>query len=68
VIKLALALAAGLTLPALALLNYSPGQPAASGRDALQWAYAGLPSLLKCIAIIWLSRISAHAFSRKASS
>ena len=68
VIKLALALAAGLTLPALTLLNYLPGQPSASGSHELQWAYAGLPSLLKCIAIIWLSRISAHAFSRKASS
>lgn len=59
IIKLALALAAGLALPALALLSYSPGQPALEGNnlDALQWAYAGVPCILKCIAIVALGRV-----------
>ena len=69
IIKLALALAAGLALPALGLLNYGPGQPGLEGNnlDALQWAYAGVPCVLKCIAFAWLGRISAAAFTRKES-
>lgn len=58
VIKLALAAAAGLALPALALLQYMPGNAsAASNIDALQWAYAGVPFALKCLAIVALSRV-----------
>ena len=60
VIKLALALSAGLALPALAILGYMPGQ--AVGTDspspgAIHWAYAGLPCVLKCIAVIALGRV-----------
>jgi Na+/melibiose symporter-like transporter len=53
--KLALAAAAGLVLPALSGLGYQPG--AASGSDelqALQWVYAGLPCMLKLIALVML--------------
>lgn len=59
IIKLALALAAGLALPALGLMNYGPGQPGLEGNnlDALQWAYAGVPCVLKCIAIIALGHV-----------
>jgi Na+/melibiose symporter-like transporter len=58
IIKLALAAAAGLTLPALALLQYTPGDAsAASNIGALHWAYAGVPCALKCIAIVALSRV-----------
>lgn len=58
VIKLALAAAAGLALPALALLHYVPGDASsASNTGALQWAYAGVPCLLKCLAIAALSRV-----------
>jgi GPH family glycoside/pentoside/hexuronide:cation symporter len=59
VIKLALAAAAGFALPALALLNYIPGQSNAqpSSLIALQWAYAGVPCLLKCIAIVFLGKL-----------
>lgn len=59
VIKLALAAAAGFALPALALLNYIPGQSDAqpSSLIALQWAYAGVPCLLKCIAIVFLGKL-----------
>jgi glycoside/pentoside/hexuronide:cation symporter, GPH family len=59
--KLALAAAAGLALPVLAWLNYTPGLSgqAAQGINALQWAYAGLPCGLKIIAIgalVWAGR------------
>ena len=58
VIKLALALAAGLALPALAGLNYAPGD-GGSGNNltALQWAYAGIPCGLKCLAMLALSYV-----------
>lgn len=58
VIKLALAAAAGLALPVLALLQYAPGEPSQfSNIHALQWAYAGVPCLLKAVAIAALSRV-----------
>lgn len=58
VIKLALALAAGLTLPALAGLHYTPGDAdPANNLTALQWAYAGVPCGLKCLAILALSYV-----------
>ncbi|MDQ5888871.1 MAG: glycoside/pentoside/hexuronide:cation symporter, family, partial [Pseudomonadota bacterium] len=46
--KLSLALAAGLALPLLALLDYQPG--GSSGLAALSWVYALLPCGLKCLA------------------
>ena len=58
VIKLALAAAAGLALPALAGLGFSPGQaPETNNLTALHWAYAGVPCLLKLFAIIALGRL-----------
>lgn len=57
VIKLALALAAGLTLPILSGLGYQPGISSPDNNlSALQWAYAGIPIALKCIAIAALWR------------
>ncbi len=57
VIKLALALAAGLTLPILSGLDYQPGIGSPDNNlSALQWAYAGIPIALKCIAIAALWR------------
>jgi len=50
--KFALALS-GLTLPVLAWLDYHPGQ--AAGFE-LNWVYAGVPCLLKTIALILLMR------------
>ncbi len=58
VAKLALAAAAGLVLPALSGFGYQPGR--ATGIDelqALQWVYAGLPCMLKLIALITLGRV-----------
>ena len=61
VIKLALALAAGITLPALAGLHYSPGDGSPGNNlAALQWAYAGIPCGLKCCAILALSFVDDH--------
>jgi Na+/melibiose symporter-like transporter len=57
VIKLALALAAGLTLPILSGLDYQPGISSPDNNlSALRWAYAGIPIALKCIAIAALWR------------
>ena len=49
--KTALAVAAGATLPALALAGYEPGAPADDGRRALSAAYALVPCALKLAAI-----------------
>ena len=49
--KSALALAAGVTLPALALMGYEPGSSADDGRTALAAAYALAPCALKLVAI-----------------
>jgi Na+/melibiose symporter-like transporter len=60
VIKMALALSAGLALPALAWLDYLPGQALGSSDGspgAIHWAYAGLPCILKCVAIAALGRV-----------
>jgi Na+/melibiose symporter-like transporter len=58
VAKLALAAAAGLVLPALSVLGYQPGSTAGSHElQALQWVYAGLPCMLKLIALVMLSRV-----------
>ena len=54
--KTALALAAGATLPALALAGYEPGAPAQDGRAALAAAYALVPCALKLAAlqVLWI--------------
>lgn len=70
IIKLALAFAAGLALPILGLLSYAPGQSMLDSNNlhALQWAYAGVPCVLKCIAIVALGRVEPKSnFSRSTS-
>ncbi len=52
--KLALA-ASGLTLPLLAWFDYHPGTPA--GME-LAWAYAGVPCILKLVALLLLTRLT----------
>ncbi|MBP6903315.1 MAG: MFS transporter [Burkholderiaceae bacterium] len=56
--KLNLALAAGLALPALQWLGYTPGGRDAAGLQALSIAYAALPCLLKAGAatLLWQQR------------
>ena len=59
--KLNLAFAAGIALPALALLGYTPGARGAEALGALSFAYAILPSALKLgaaalLAIAWRTR------------
>ncbi|MCY4243704.1 MAG: MFS transporter, partial [Rhodobacter sp.] len=49
--KSALALAAGATLPALALAGYEPGTSGQDGRAAIAAAYALVPCALKLAAI-----------------
>lgn len=57
--KGALALATGLTLPALGLAGYQPGEPlTAQTAIALSIAYAAVPCLLKLGTMIWLWRQS----------
>ncbi|GAB2902115.1 MFS transporter [Uliginosibacterium flavum] len=56
VAKLNLALAAGLSLPLLAWLGYVPGSTDEQGHMALAWVYAGVPALLKCLALALLWR------------
>jgi glycoside/pentoside/hexuronide:cation symporter, GPH family len=53
--KCSLAAAAGLCLPGLALLGYQPGT--SEGLEGLLWVYAGLPCLLKLVAIGLQSKI-----------
>jgi Na+/melibiose symporter-like transporter len=54
VTKLNLALAAGVALPALALLGYRPGEQGDEARAALTAVYALLPLLLKAAALCLL--------------
>jgi Na+/melibiose symporter-like transporter len=59
--KLNLALAAGIALPALALLGYAPGSRSAEALGALAFAYAVLPCALKLaaaalLALAWRTR------------
>ncbi|MDP5238154.1 MFS transporter [Uliginosibacterium sp. 31-16] len=58
--KLNLALAAGLSLPLLAWLGYVPGSTDAQGHVALAWVYAGVPAILKCmaLALLWRQRVA----------
>lgn len=62
--KLNLALAAGLALPLLEWLGYTPGTQDAAGLFALTVGYAVLPCILKLFAMgaLWIWRIS---FDRK---
>ena len=50
VTKLNLALAAGLALPLLGWLGYTPGTASEDGLAALTWAYAVVPCLIKLLA------------------
>jgi len=52
--KLALALAAGIALPLLALLSHPAG--GLSQPQVLPWLYAGLPVLIKLLAVLALQR------------
>jgi Na+/melibiose symporter-like transporter len=57
--KMNLALAAGIALPLLDLLGYTPGMRTAETPRALAWVYAGLPCVLKLAAIaalVWFQR------------
>jgi len=58
--KLNLALAAGLSLPALQWLGYAPGSRSPAALDALAIAYAALPCLLKLAAatLLWTHRFA----------
>ena len=50
--KLNLALAAGLALPALQALGYTPGAQDADALGALTWVYGGLPCVFKLLALV----------------
>jgi Na+/melibiose symporter-like transporter len=52
--KLNLALAAGLALPALGLLGYTPGSRDPAALQMLTWAYCLLPCFLKLVATVLL--------------
>ena len=56
VTKMNLAMAAGIALPMLELLGYTPGNTNATGSEALGIAYALVPCGLKCIAALLLWR------------
>jgi Na+/melibiose symporter-like transporter len=58
VTKLNLALAAGLALPSLQWLHYTPGVRDATGLRALAWVYMGVPVVLKLMAawLLWHDR------------
>jgi GPH family glycoside/pentoside/hexuronide:cation symporter len=67
-IKLNLALAAGLALPLLAALGYTPGARDAAALSALTWAYCLLPCVLKLAAAGLLWRLwmrSPHSEDRR---
>jgi GPH family glycoside/pentoside/hexuronide:cation symporter len=59
--KLNLALAAGIALPLLGWLDYSPGESGAHGLAALAFVYAIVPCVLKLGALFALSRFRAAA-------
>jgi GPH family glycoside/pentoside/hexuronide:cation symporter len=67
--KLNLALAAGLALPLLGWWGYEPGSRSPQGLQALGWAYAVLPCILKLLAASALWRWSRrHQISLRRSS
>lgn len=58
--KLNLALAAGLALPLLQWAGFVPGQRDAASLQALAWAYAVVPCVLKLAALALLWRVRPH--------
>ncbi len=68
--KLALAVAVGMALPAIALAGFDPANPTDSGLQALALIYALLPAFLKAVAIalVWRFPLTArrHAVIRRA--
>lgn len=64
VTKLNLALAAGLTLPLLAALGYTPGSRDAAALQALTTVYCLLPCALKALAAAALYRFFVHSAER----
>jgi len=50
--KLNLALAAGLALPVLQALGYTPGSQDPHALEALSWVYGGLPCVFKLLAML----------------
>jgi Na+/melibiose symporter-like transporter len=65
--KLALALAAGLALPMLAWLGYTPGTPSTGTLPPLVIAYCLLPAAMKIVAAAMLRGFSMEKTSRLAS-
>ena len=59
--KLNLALAAGIALPLLAALGYSPGVQEPQALRALALVYAALPCALKLVAVVLLASFGARA-------
>lgn len=68
--KLSLALAAGASLPLLALAGYQAGSDDRGAIAALGLAYGGLPLLLKlaAAALLWRAEGRHHTFSRRTAS
>lgn len=64
--KLNLALAAGVSLPLLSVLGYTPGGSSADGLQALSWVYAALPCVLKALAAVLLWRMTRHDLAPQA--
>jgi Na+/melibiose symporter-like transporter len=56
--KLNLALAAGIALPLLAALGYTPGATDANALGALAFVYAAVPCALKLVAVGTLARFA----------
>jgi len=63
--KLNLALAAGVALPLLEWLGYSPGAQDAPALAALSWSYALLPCALKCVALLLLLKASRVSLNKE---
>jgi len=63
--KLNLALAAGVALPLLEWLGYSPGAQDAPALAALSWSYALLPCALKCVALLMLLKVSRVSLNKE---
>lgn len=58
--KLNLALAAGLALPALQAMGYTPGAQDPAALSALTWVYGGLPCFFKLLALLACWRWRRH--------
>jgi len=63
--KLNLALAAGVALPLLEWLGYTPGAQDAPALAALSWSYALLPCALKCVALLLLLKASRVSLNKE---